>query len=645
MPVVQFQPLSSQPTPSFWSALTSHKLDEAKLDDSFKLIRGWMDEGRSFAVSSNSNSTDGHQQQAGIDGSVSVGGNAFGDDIEKPPPNSVPIEGILKNFNTLEQFRQVESKKLMFDQVVDMILESWDTDRPLINLFLLVTFADLKRYLYQYWFAFPAILTKPAWETDEVGFCPADPSEVESIRHQMTRLHGRNDVPQAILVKKTQNEVSIGSIASYQDFFGGVPLNQRCVAFRDPSSAAKHPGWPLRNLLSYLARKHDVRTIRVLCMREGSASQHGIVHTSGIEAVDTVSRPSAVGWERNPAGKLASRSADLGPTMDPARLAEQAVDLNLKLMKWRVMPTLDLEQIAQTRCLLLGAGTLGCYVARNLMPLFRFQDCLNGGSDKAGCAAERLREIFPGVNAIGHTLAVPMPGHACPQLASDLTRLETLIQSHDAIFLLMDSRESRWLPTMLGATYGKIVINAALGFDSYLVMRHGASSSGPSSLRLGCYFCNDVVAPADSMTDRTLDQMCTVTRPGVAPIAAATAVELLVSILQHPLGITAPACPTERPGGMASTDATASDLPPHQVRGSMANWRTLLISGPAFEQCTGCSCTVLRKYQEEGSDFVRRVIERPSTLEQVTGLDRLHEESEAALDNMSWSDSDESTFE
>jgi hypothetical protein len=56
----------------------------------------------------------------------------------------------------------------------------------------------------------------------------------------------------------------------------------------------------------------------------------------------------------------------------------------------------------------------------------------------------------------------------------------------------------------------QIAITAALGFDSYLVMRHGAGplatapspcgteidvgSTGP---RLGCYFCNDVVAPID----------------------------------------------------------------------------------------------------------------------------------------------------
>lgn len=64
----------------------------------------------------------------------------------------------------------------------------------------------------------------------------------------------------------------------------------------------------------------------------------------------------------------------------------------------------------------------------------------------------------------------------------------------------------------------QIAITAALGYDSYLVMRHGAGPgiscetsnvtaamdklSTKDSLgreRLGCYFCNDVVAPVDVM--------------------------------------------------------------------------------------------------------------------------------------------------
>jgi hypothetical protein len=52
-----------------------------------------------------------------------------------------------------------------------------------------------------------------------------------------------------------------------------------------------------------------------------------------------------------------------------------------------------------------------------------------------------------------------MPGHPVvndQQTREAIHKLDTLIEQHDAIFLLMDSRESRWLPTLLGAIKQKV---------------------------------------------------------------------------------------------------------------------------------------------------------------------------------------------
>lgn len=133
-------------------------------------------------------------------------------------------------------------------------------------------------------------------------------------------------------------------------------------------------------------------------------------------------------------------------------------------------------------------------------PLFNFSDCLDGGAKKAPRAADALKDIYPGVESHGHVLSVPMPGHPTTDAAqskTDFEALERLIGEHDAIFLLMDSRESRWLPTVIGKSMGKIVMNAALGFDTFVVMRHGVKSGPEGGAELGCYFCNDVVAPMD----------------------------------------------------------------------------------------------------------------------------------------------------
>ena len=133
-------------------------------------------------------------------------------------------------------------------------------------------------------------------------------------------------------------------------------------------------------------------------------------------------------------------------------------------------------------------------------PLFNFKDCLDGGAKKAIRAFEALKEIYPGIHGTGYMMSVPMAGHPVldeSRVRSEFESLRRLIDQHDAIFLLMDTRESRWLPTVMGKAAGKIVMNAALGFDSFVVMRHGVKDERHPGQELGCYFCNDVVAPAD----------------------------------------------------------------------------------------------------------------------------------------------------
>jgi ubiquitin-like modifier-activating enzyme ATG7 len=202
--------------------------------------------------------------------------------------------------------------------------------------------------------------------------------------------------------------------------------------------------------------------------------------------------------------KKGSQAIDLKSFMDERTLAREAVDLNIKLMKWRLLPSLDIPLIQSAKCLLFGAGTLGCQLARNLIgwgvknisfvdyskvsysnpvrqTLYEYEDTINGGKPKAETAAERLRKIYPEINAHGYSISIPMPGHyvrtedQIRETFKNLDFIEKLVEEHDVVFLLLDSREARWLPTVLANKYDKACITVGLGFDSYLIVRHGVS--------------------------------------------------------------------------------------------------------------------------------------------------------------------------
>ena len=414
------------------------------------------------------------------------------------------------------------------------------------------------------------------------------------------------------------------------------------------------------------------------------------------------------GFEPNTRGRPGPRTVNLSPLLSPQHLAAQASDLNLRLMKWRAVPNLDLEKLRSLKVLLLGSGTLGCGVARTLQgwgvrdmtlvdngrvsysnpvrqSLFVLEDCVDGGKPKATAAAESLERIAGEANikASGIHLTIPMPGHPFgSEKAEESARrdgriLSDLIKDCDVVFLLTDTRESRWLPTVMARAEGKMLINAALGLDSWLVMRHGGEASrddesgieSTDNTRLGCYFCNDVVAPENSTNNRTLDQQCTVTRPGIASIASSIAVELMVSLLHHPLGHAAPAPKPATGGGSSAggsgglgssnaadgayrpvveeSDANASPLGlmPHQIRGSIASYTLMTPTVPAFIHCAGCSSKIVDAYRSRGFDFVKDVCNciDGKLLDDVSGLTEYRRKAESMMEAAmeDWDDDDD----
>lgn len=649
--LLQYAPFASGLDAGFWFKLSKKKLEDFKLDDTAVCIHAFY-----------SNST-----AIGLPPIANIDYSAFDNDFQVPP-NSFPLNGYLINTNTLDDFKMKDKKVLLQSfgaKIWDAIKNGDALNTPsTLQTLLCFTFADLKKYHYYYWAAFPAVIypeVKLIGKTQK--FTKYFTSEqVSQFLDAYDNLCTDDKIAFLVHISKEGN-CCISKLQEYDAIKNAS--DKVMLGFADPSTYENHPGWPLRNILA-LASYHwgqKQATWDVICFREYTKErkrhfEHSIVVPVELTAVDIPNEcPNVVGWEKNQ-NKLAPRKVDMSANMDPVRLADSAVDLNLKLMRWRLIPELQLDDIKSSKCLLFGAGTLGCNVARCLLgwgirkitfvdnasvsysnpvrqTLFNFDDCLKGGKKKAVAAADALKKIFPGVDSSSVVLSVPMPGHAISQniieqVQSDVKCIEELISSHDVIFLLMDTRESRWLPSLIGAYKRKIVLNAALGFDTFLVMRHGTKTEpseviGDHSSKiidgcdLGCYFCNDIVAPGNSTYDRTLDQQCTVTRPGVSYMAAALVVELMVSILQHPKRSIAPASMmgADDPSPELSTEL---GIIPHQIRGHLDRFHNSVLSCKAFDRCTACSDRVLQKYHEDGFDFLLKVFNDPNYLEDVTGL-------------------------
>ena len=658
-----FEPFASAPDGGFWASVAKYKLNEGKLDDAAVDVVARY----------------GACARAGVSGVVACdssalddakNGGKLGGDGRGSAGREWICRGQLRCLNTREALTTIDREGLVrgiADSIAaDIESGAVESDPGRLNAFGLVAYTCLKTWRFTYWFAFPTLV---------VGEEKIQSTKIEALE---------SDVAGKATVKSCEEWLASGGASAWllsEDGREAYPLSefkarssagcQMTLAFADACCSMTHPGAALRNLAVMVSMRWNLSEIDVVCvrLRKGHVDAEACLKfTMTVPRFDKSSM-KVVGWERNERGKTGPRLVDLGQSMDPTQLASQAVDLNLKLMRWRLLPELNREKLADTKCLLIGAGTLGCAVARTLMgwgvtaitfidsgnvsysnpvrqSLFEFKDCLEGGAPKAMAAAAKLAEIFPGMKSRGVIMSIPMPGHNIAEhmkssTFQDVDELERLIDEHDVVYILTDTRESRWLPTVICASKNKLCINTALGFNTYLVMRHGCGvDSVDGSVRLGCYFCNDVMAPANSTKDRTLDQQCTVTRPGLAPIASALAAELMVALLHSEKGAqTAP--PTREPTKDAEAEAEPSPLgvAPHQIRGSVAGFTQTLFDAPCFPRCTACSTTVVSRYRADRDGFLLSVFEDPKTLEDATGLTELL--GRIDLDDAEWFDDDD----
>lgn len=631
---VSYSPPASYVDSSFFIHLSTLKLNVLKLDTSYQDILGFYNY---IALSSNQppsfNLSDISFKEAG--------------DFESNLPKNTYFKssGKLFNVNSIEEFKNINKRDLLIESTISSVYnkiknKSFIYDPSILSSFTLLTFADLKKYKFYYWFAFSQL--KSNWKNTSIKQGVTFDYTSQQLYEQQFYIIDNN---------------SLVKLDKLFDFANDEVLN---IVLIDTCSFDNTAAYILRNFLTALAY-HNFHKVEIQVLKYNRPESNFTAFFENLDYNENIYTdsymPPISGWEKTSNGKLGPKLANLGALIDPIQLADQSIDLNLKLMKWRLVPDLDLNIVKNSKVLILGSGTLGSYTARCLLawgvrkitfvdngkvsfsnpvrqPLFNYEDCLNGGEPKAETASNNLKKIFPLVDSKGYTLDVPMIGHPISnetKVHTDYKLLEKLVDEHDAIFLLLDSREARWLPTVMGYSKNKIVINAALGFESYLVMRHGSIDPSKNiqeqiTGRLGCYYCNDLVAPTNSITDRSLDQMCTVTRPGVALMASSLATELFVSILQSENKQHTPHTVSDRSCILGSL--------PHQLRGFLHNFELMKLSSNNFKHCTACSNIVVETFKNEGWEFVKNALNNATYLENLTGLKEFQEQAEKAAELM-----------
>jgi ubiquitin-like modifier-activating enzyme ATG7 len=120
----------------------------------------------------------------------------------------------------------------------------------------------------------------------------------------------------------------------------------------------------------------------------------------------------------------------------------------------------------------------------------------------------------------------------------------------------------------------------------------------------------------------------------------------MVSVLQHPDGSRAlapKASPNQQSTGRIEYERDPPEHPlglvPHQIRGFMATFQNLQISGKSYDCCSACSPKIVDEYKRSGWEFIKRALSEKDYVTELSGLAEVQRAAEAAANDVEW-DSD-----
>eukprot|EP00494_Astrolonche_serrata_P032080 UN32349 len=214
------------------------------------------------------------------------------------------VPGTLQNLNKIEEFRDLDKKKVIND-IAQFIFDSMKSGKFLeapeeLFRFHVISFSDLKKYTFLYWFAFPSILPKDfkihCTKTLELTWD-------KKTNDSWTEFQKENEELMCFCVDKDMKFRKLSELKGQQLSFDKV----HAFCYIDCGARVDNPSWHLRNYVLALCSYFKIEKITIWCLRELNnnferSTELHLTTTNASKLPEKLSDCRVLGWEKNQEG-------------------------------------------------------------------------------------------------------------------------------------------------------------------------------------------------------------------------------------------------------------------------------------------------------------------------------------------------------